>query len=103
MNIIKLLNGVTATGDGKIIALDPKRVINGPVAFQLSGITTATVILLSTIATQQEVDEETAVWTTLKSGTFTSDTAECIIVSFPFLKANVSAYTVGTITAKIWL
>jgi len=103
MNVITLLNGVTATGAGQVIDINPKRLINGYVPFMLTGITTATVELQVTMNTKAEIDAGTATWQTLANGTFVEDTAEAIVVAFPFMKANVTAYTAGTITAKIWL
>lgn len=103
MDIHVLLDGVTGTGAGTPVKINEKRIISGPIPFQLSGITTATVVVEGTIATQAEVDAGTAVWEILVNGSFTSDTADGILTAFPYIRGNVTAYTAGTITAKIQL
>lgn len=84
---ITLLNAVTATGAS--IAVQP----SGPVInMQVSGITTATVAL------QASVDGTTffTVGAALTADGLLTDTA-----GYKYYRANVTAYTSGTITVKV--
>ena len=85
---VTLLNGVTATGASKAMQCDA----GGPAFLQVSGITTATV------AFQGSLDGSS--WSTLGSA-LTADGLVTVANAPKYLRANCTAYTSGTITAKI--
>ena len=63
MQIQTLLDGVTATGSGQAFKVDRRRTFGGgPIALVLTGVTTATVVLEGTIATDDEVRAGDAAW-----------------------------------------
>jgi hypothetical protein len=89
---VTVLNAVTATGAS--IAQQPGLINGNKVNLQVTGITTATVAL------EGSVDGTTffTVGTVLTANGLVSDDK-----ALPYYRANVTAYTAGTITAKmIW-
>lgn len=82
-----LLNAVTATGASRAIGSD-----GGPLFMQVSGITTATVAL------QGSLDGTTFV--TIGSA-LTADGMITLANAPKYVRANVTAYTSGTITVKV--
>jgi hypothetical protein len=85
---ITLLNAVTASGASKAVQVDGGQ----PVFLQVSGITTATVAL------QGSLDGTT--FATIGTA-LTADGIITIANSPKYIRANCTAYTLGTITAKI--
>ena len=83
-----LLNAVTATGASTAVQVDGGQ----PVFLQVSGITTATVAL------QGSLDGTT--FATIGTA-LTADGIVTIANSPKYVRANCTAYTSGTITAKI--
>ena len=89
MSAVKtLLSAVTATGASISVQTDS----NLPAFFQISGITSATV------AVQGSVDGST--WSTIATA-LTADGLVTITNPPPYIRANVTAYTSGTITVKV--
>ena len=85
---ITLLNAVVATGESKAVQADAGQ----PAFLQVSGITTATV------AFQGSLDGTN--WSTI--GTALTANGIVTIANAPkYLRANVTAWTSGTITAKV--
>jgi hypothetical protein len=85
---ITLLNAVTATGVSTAVQIDGGQ----PVFMQVSGITSATVIL------QGSLDGSN--WATLGSA-LTADGMVTIANAPKYVRANCTVYVTGTITAKI--
>jgi hypothetical protein len=83
-----LLNAVTATGASSSVQVDGGQ----PVFFQVSGITSATVIF------QGSIDGTN--WSTLGSA-LTGDGLVTIANAPKYVRANCTVYVSGTITAKI--
>ena len=83
-----LLNAVTATGESTAIQIDGGQ----PVFMQVSGITSATVVL------QGSLDGTN--WATLGSA-LTADGIVTIANAPKYVRANCTVYVTGTITAKI--
>lgn len=83
-----LLNAVTATGASTAVQIDGGQ----PVFMQVSGITSATVVL------QGSLDGTN--WATLGTA-LTADGIVTIANAPKYLRANCTAYTSGTITAKV--
>jgi hypothetical protein len=85
---ITLLSAVTATGASKAVQVDSGL----PAFLQVNGITTATVAL------QGSIDGTN--WSTVGTA-LTADGIVILAVAPKYLRANCTAYTSGTITAKI--
>ena len=83
-----LLSAVTATGASKAVQCDA----GAPAFLQVNGITTATV------AFQGSLDGSN--WYTLGSA-LTADGIVTVANAPKYLRANCTAYTSGTITAKV--
>jgi hypothetical protein len=83
-----LLNAVTATGASTAVQIDGGQ----PVFMQVSGITSATVVL------QGSLDGSN--WATLGSA-LTADGMVTIANAPKYVRANCTVYVTGTITAKI--
>lgn len=83
-----LLSAVTATGASRAVQCDA----GAPAFLQVNGITTATV------AFQGSLDGSN--WYTLGSA-LTADGIVTVANSPKYLRANCTAYTSGTITAKV--
>ena len=83
-----LLNAVTASGASSAVQVDGGQ----PVFLQVSGITTATVAL------QGSLDGST--FATIGTA-LTADGIITIANAPKYIRANVTAYTSGTITAKV--
>jgi hypothetical protein len=67
----------------------------------ISGITNATVTLEATIATQQEVDDNTALWENVSSASWTADVADGLFTAYTHIRGRVTAYVSGTIYMRI--
>jgi len=100
MQIQILLDGVTATGAGEAYAISARRTEFGAIPILVSGITTATVILEGTIASEQEVREGSAIWKPIQGASWSSDIADGLFTAFSHIRANVTSYTAGTITVR---
>lgn len=101
--IYDLANGKTATGlCGLIVPVNADR-LRVPVGIQLGGGAVATVQLMGTIATQQQINEGTAEWDVIQDAEWSSDGLYGLFVPYPFIQANISAYTSGNPTLKVWL
>jgi len=85
---ITLLSAVTATGASTAVQVDPGQ----PAFLQVSGITTATVAL------QGSLDGTT--YSTVGTA-LTADGFVTLANAPKYLRANCTAYTSGTITAKV--
>ena len=83
-----LLNAVTATGASTSVQIDGGQ----PVFMQVSGITSATVVL------QGSLDGSN--WSTLGSS-LTADGLITVANAPKYVRANCTVYVTGTITAKI--
>jgi hypothetical protein len=83
-----LLNAVTATGASSAVQVDGGQ----PVFFQVSGITSATVIF------QGSIDGTN--WATLGSS-LTADGLITVANCPKYIRANCTVYVSGTITAKV--
>ena len=88
MALSTLLSAVTATGASVSVGTDS----NKPAFIQVSGITSATV------AAQGSVDNTT--WATIGTA-LTADGLITLTNPPPFIRANVTVYVTGTITAKV--
>ena len=88
MALSTLLSAVTATGASVSVGTDS----NKPAFIQVSGITSATV------AAQGSIDNTT--WATIGTA-LTADGLITITNPPPFIRANVTVYVTGTITAKV--
>lgn len=88
MGLSTLLSGVTSTGASISVGTDS----NKPAFIQVSGITSATV------AAQGSVDNAT--WATIGTA-LTADGLITITNPPPYIRANVTVYVTGTITAKV--
>jgi hypothetical protein len=85
---VTLLNAVTATGASKAVQVD----MGQPAVLHVTGITTATVAL------QGSLDGTT--YSTIGTA-LTADGFVTLANAPKYLRANCTAYTSGTITAKI--
>ena len=98
MQIYKLLNGVTSTGSGIPVKIDPQRTVKGgPIPLLISGITDANVILEATIATDLEVANGTANWEPVENASWSADVADGLFTGFTHIRGNCTQYTAGTI------
>ena len=100
MQIVTLASAATATGAGATRILDERRMDNGPIPLQISGTFVGTVKLEGSISTEQEINESTAVWSPINGGEWTTPTCDSLFCSFPYIRANVTAFTSGSITVK---
>ena len=85
---ITLLNAVVATGESKAVQVDSGQ----PAFLQVSGITSATVVL------QGSLDGTN--WSTLGTA-LTADGLVTVTNAPKYLRANCTVFVTGTITAKI--
>lgn len=85
---VTLLSAVTATGASKAVQVDSGL----PAFLQVNGITTATVAL------QGSLDGTN--WSTIGTA-LTADGIVTVATAPKYLRANCTAYTSGTITAKV--
>ena len=85
---ITLLNAVVATGESKAVQVDTGQ----PAFLQVSGITSATVVL------QGSLDGTN--WSTIGTA-LTADGMITVANAPKYLRANCTVYVSGTITAKI--
>lgn len=83
---VTLLNAVVATGASAAFTGE------FPATVVVSGITTATVAV--------QVSLDGTAWVT-SGAALTADGAVTILAPFKYVRANVTAYTSGTITAKL--
>ena len=89
MALATLLSGVSATGASFGIRTDGDK----PAHVQVSGIT------IGTVAVQGSVDGTT--WATVATA-LTADGIVTLSSPTPYIRANVTAFTSGTITVKIF-
>lgn len=89
MALVTLLNGVAATGASQGIRTDGLT----PAHVQVSGIT------IGTVAVQGSVDGTT--WATVATA-LTADGIVTLATPTPYVRANVTAFTSGSITVKIF-
>jgi hypothetical protein len=89
MALATLLSGVSATGASQSIRTDGAV----PSHIQVSGIT------IGTVAVQGSVDGTT--WATVATA-LTADGIVTLASPPPYIRANVTAFTSGTITVKIF-
>jgi hypothetical protein len=89
MALATLLSGVAATGASQSIRTDGLV----PAHVQISGIT------VGTVAVQGSVDGST--WATVATA-LTADGIVTLASPPPYIRANVTAFTSGTITVKIF-
>lgn len=89
MALATLLSGVAATGASQEIRTDGLV----PAHVQISGIT------IGTVAVQGSVDGTT--WATVATA-LTADGIVTLATPTPYIRANVTAFTSGTITVKIF-
>jgi dihydroorotate dehydrogenase len=85
---VTLLNAVTATGASKAVQVD----MGEPAILHVTGITTATVALQGSL--------DGATYSTIGTA-LTADGFVTLANAPKYLRANCTAYTSGTITAKI--
>ena len=88
MALVTLLNAVSSTGASTSVGTDS----NKPAFIQVSGITSATV------TAQGSVDNST--WATIGTA-LTADGLITITNPPPYIRANVTTFVTGTITAKV--
>ena len=88
MALTTLLNGVTATGASLSVGTDS----NKPAFIQISGLT------VGTVAAQGSVDNTN--WATIETA-LTANGIVTIQNAPKYLRANVTAWTSGSITAKV--
>ena len=88
MALTTILNAVTATGASISVATDS----NKPAFIQVSGLT------IGTVAAQGSVDN--SIWNTIDTA-LTANGLITITDPPPYIRANVTAYTSGTITVKV--
>lgn len=98
--IKKLIDGATSVLTSDPVGINPVRQYRGgAIPFQISGITTASVVLEGTIST--EADIATAVWTPIANAVFVADVCDGLFVMFTHIRAKISNYTGGTITVTV--
>ena len=88
MALTTILNAVTATGASISVATDS----NKPAFIQVSGLT------IGTVAAQGSVDNIN--WNTIDTA-LTANGLITLTDPPPYIRANVTAYTSGTITVKV--
>ena len=108
MQIQHLINGATSNVTGEPVKLDRHRqnmAGNLPIQiFKTAGTFAATVTIEATLS-QVDIDtavrEETAAWSPVANGVFTSEAADALVVPFPYIRAVISGYSSGTISVTI--
>ena len=107
MHIHTLLDGVTAIG-----ASDPIKVADilrvhqsdiDHIPIHIYGTFTATVKIEGTLSTDEEIENGTAQFTQITGMAFTSPALTSINEAFSHIRANVTAYTSGSIFVKAGL
>jgi len=88
MNITTLLNGVVATGAGAAFSM-----VSRHKAFQIDGITTATVVIYGANTSDQTKG--------ISLGSVTADGSVVNDQPWAFVWADVTAWTAGTITITV--
>jgi len=99
-SVTQLVNAATGTGAEPAVKVDERRIDHGYIALQVYGTFVGTVDIQGTIATQQEIDEGTAVWSNITSATFSAPTCTKLDTAYPWIRGNVSGYTSGTINVR---
>jgi len=100
--IVTLINGATGTMTGTAVKLDTNRFKQGgSIPILISGITTATVSLEATIATDAEVNAGTAMWEQIMAAEWSADTCDDLIAAYTHIRGRVTAHTAGTIYMRI--
>lgn len=99
--IRNLLTDVESAMVGEPLALDIKLVQKGgSIPILISGIDGDTVVLEATIATQQEVIEDTASWEKISQATWTQDVADGLFTPFTHIRGRVTTWVAGKINMK---
>ena len=99
MDIFKLIDEGKGTMIGEPYTLDKNLWKGGgSLPILLTGLGGGTVTLEATIATQQEIEENTAVWATVSQASWTANTADGLFTPFTHIRGRVLAYSSGTIT-----
>ena len=100
-NIVSLATG---TGAKAPVIIDCRRADWGPIPIQvyttLATDFVGTVILEGTVSSQQEIDEDTAVWSPINGASWTAETCDGLTTAFPWIRGNVTAYTSGSINVR---
>jgi hypothetical protein len=94
-----LLAAATATGAGSPAQCAPELAWK-PTGIQVFGTFTGTVILEGTIATKDEIDGATAVWTPVSGASWTAAGIASLTLPYTHIRANVTAYTNGSINVR---
>ena len=96
-----LLKDAESAMIGEPLALDLKLVNKGgSIPIHLSGINGDTVVLEATIASEQEVIENTAVWEVISQATWTADVADGLFTPFTHIRGRVTTWVAGKINMK---
>ena len=99
--IHNLLNNATSTVTGNPLKLDVGIMRGGgSIPIVISGITTATVILEGTVATDLQVENGSAMWEKINLAEWTADVADGLFTPFTHIRGRVTAYTAGNIYMK---
>jgi len=102
MEIRTLINAATGNTTGDALRLDTRRQTLGAIVVHVFGTFTATGSIQGTIATQQEVDEGTAVWSTICGATWTQASVDALFIAPTHIRGVVSGWSAGTsITIKV--
>lgn len=96
-----LLVAKAATGAGNPVACPPE-INQWPMGVEVFGTFVGTVILEGTIATQAEVNGSTATWLPITGASWTTPTLAQITAPYTHIRANVTAYTSGSINARAY-
>lgn len=103
MDIKQLLTAAIAIGAGNAVPIDSSKLVNGAIPILIHGEVgpvEAEIEIQGTIATQSEVDLGTCNWEAIEGGLFRKETATALIAPFSHIRANVVAYTCGTISIR---
>lgn len=104
MEIINLLSNAISSEVGSAISIGDFRMINGPIPIHIYGENiAATIEIQGTLAIQEDVNisASTATFTTIENGTFYVKTLTALFAPVTHLRANISAYTSGTVNVCI--
>ena len=102
MDVITLLDEITADADGTAYKVGDYRLVNGPIAFLIYGDNiSATVNIQGTIATDAEVTAGTAPFRTINGGSFTEEAATALVAQFSHIRGQVISYSSGTVSLRM--
>jgi len=107
MHVQTLLDNVAASGSGTEIPVRGDKIARqGPIPVHVFGTSfVGTVILEGTIAEQSEVDGISCTWSPINGASWTNQNGICEVLfcSFTHIRANVTVYTSGNVTVKVWI